>query len=73
MPEDKKKDAPKVADKLKKITEEATKEEPEREWYSLSAKGLLEAATWVKDFSGKIGETVLALGKTIWPDFSMPG
>jgi len=73
LPEDKKKDASKVADKLKKITEEAIKEEPEREWYSLSAKGLLEAATWVKDFSGKIGGTILELGKSIWSDFKMPG
>ena len=73
LPPEKQKEAPKVADKLETLVKEATKEEPEREWYALSAKGLLEAAKWVKEFSGDLGGTILNLGKLLWPDFQLPG
>ena len=72
LPAEKQDEAPKVAKNLKKLVEEATSEEPDREWYSLSAKGLLEAATYVKDFSGAIAATIQSLGKSLWPDFLLP-
>ncbi len=70
LPEDKKDEA---AENLEMLLKQATGKKPNRDWYSLSAKGLLEAATWVKDFSGNIGASVLDLGKLIWPDFKLPG
>lgn len=69
LPEDKIKEAPKVADKLETLIKQTSSEEPDREWYSLSAKGLLAASQWVKDFTGNIGGTLLNLGKSFWPDF----
>lgn len=71
LPEDKKEEAALHAEKL----EEAAKgnEPKSRAWYSISAKGLLEASKWVKDLSGNIGGTLSDLGKAIWPDFKMPG
>ena len=73
LPADKSKEAQKVADKLEVVVKQATSEEPDREWYSLSAKGLLEASKWVKDFTGNIGGTLLNLGKKLWSDFVLPG
>jgi hypothetical protein len=32
-------------------------------------EGLLEASTFVKDFSGNIAGTIKNLGKSLWPDF----
>jgi hypothetical protein len=61
----------KVTNELKELTEGVTSGTPDRAWYSVSAKGLLEAAKFVKDFSGEIGETLKSLGKTIWPDFAL--
>jgi hypothetical protein len=55
------------------LVKQATSEKPNRKWYSLSAEGLLDAATWVKDFTGNIGGTILNLGKLLWPDFRLPG
>jgi hypothetical protein len=43
-----------------------------RAWYSVSSKGLLEAAKFVKDFSGEIAGTLKNLGKCFWPDFTLP-
>ena len=62
----------KTAKNLKRLLEAATEVEPEREWYSVSAKGLLEAAGFVKDFSGKIAGTISQIGKLLWPDFTLP-
>jgi hypothetical protein len=45
----------------------------DRAWYSVSSKGLLEAAEFVKDFSGEIAGTLNNLGKCFWPDFTLPG
>jgi internalin A len=72
LPTDKMDKASKVAKNLETTIQQAAEAEPDREWYSLSAKGLLEAATWVKDFSGKIGGTIKNLGTIIWPDFTLP-
>jgi hypothetical protein len=61
----------KAAKNLKRLVEEATDKQPEREWYSISAKGLLEASEFVKGFSENIGSTILNLGKHIWQDFKL--
>ena len=71
LPEDKKDEAPQVAENLEMLVKQATSEKPNRKWYSVAAGGLLDAATWVKDFSGKIGGSVLNLGKLLWPDFKV--
>ena len=72
LPPGKTDEADGIAKNLKLMVDEASSKKPNREWYSLSAKGLLEAATWVKDFSGVIGGTILSLGKTFWPEFGLP-
>ncbi len=72
LPEDKKDEAPQIAENLESVIKQATKEKPDRKWYSLSTEGLLEAAGWVQDFSGKIGGTIKNLGTMLWPDFTMP-
>ena len=58
----------KAAGNLELAVKAATSAEPDREWYSVSAKGLLEASTWVKDYSGNIAETMMKLGKLLWPE-----
>jgi hypothetical protein len=70
LPEEKKDEAPQVAENLEIMVKRATSEKPNRKWYSLSAEGLLEA--WVKDLTGNIGGTIKNLGNAIWPDFHMP-
>jgi hypothetical protein len=72
LPKDKTDEAPKIVKNLDLLVKEATNEKPDRKWYSLSAEGLLEAAKWVKDFTGKIGGSIQNLGKSIWPDFHLP-
>lgn len=64
MPENKKEHATKHWETL---VEAATSEMPDRKWYSVSAKGLLEAATWVKDFTGNISGTLANLKRMLWP------
>jgi hypothetical protein len=44
---------------------------PDRTWYSVSSKGLLEAAKFVKDFSSEIGGTLKNLGNSFWQDFKL--
>jgi internalin A len=60
-----------VADRLKELTEGVTSGTPDRAWYSVSSKGLLEAAKFVKDFSAEIGGTLKNLGSSFWPDFKL--
>jgi hypothetical protein len=72
LPEDKKDEAPQVAENLEMLVKQATSEKPNRKWYSVSAEGLLDASKWVKDFSGNIAGTVGKLGQMIWGDFSLP-
>jgi hypothetical protein len=55
------KDQKKVARDYKGFAEEATSEEPRKEWYELSAKGLIEAAKTV----GEIATPVIAVVKSI--------
>ena len=72
LPAEKQDKAPKIARDLQVLVEQSTSSEPEREWYSLSAKGVLEAATWVKDLSKEIAGTIKNLGTSLWPDFRLP-
>ncbi|MCC6359688.1 MAG: leucine-rich repeat domain-containing protein [Phycisphaerales bacterium] len=72
LPKDKRDEAPQIADNLEITIKQATNEKPNRKWYSISAEGLLEAAAWVKGFSGEIGGTIKSLGKLLWPDFELP-
>lgn len=73
LPVDKQEEAPQVAENLEMLTKQATSEKPNRKWYSVSAEGLLEASKWTKDMAGNIGETIKTLGKSLWPDFLLPG
>jgi hypothetical protein len=73
LPEEHSDKADGVAKKMKTLVEEATSSSPDREWYNLSAKGVLEAAGYVQELTGKIGGTILNLGKSLWPDFLLPG
>ena len=70
-PEEKQQLKKMVANQLKALTEGVTSGTPDRAWYSISSKGLLEAAKFVKDFSGEIGGTLKNLGSSFWPDFKM--
>jgi hypothetical protein len=70
-PEEKLQLKKKLTSELKELTEGVTSGTPDRAWYSVSAKGLLEAAKFVKDFTGEIGETLKNLGRTLWPDFTL--
>ena len=71
--EDKADEAPRVATRFQALLDQATSAKPDREWYSMSAKGLLDASKWTKDFAGDIRGTVGQLGKLFWPDFELPG
>lgn len=51
----------KAAKSLETLTDQATSKEPEREWYELSAKGLMEAAKTVADMAGPITTAVKAV------------
>ncbi|MBL9182291.1 MAG: GTP-binding protein [Verrucomicrobiaceae bacterium] len=66
----------KQAKNLKQLVETTVDAEPDREWYSLSAKGLLEASEFVKKFSGNLVDTlskpIEKLGKLLWSDFLLP-
>jgi hypothetical protein len=70
-PEEKQQFKKMVADRLKELTEGVTSGTPDRAWYSVSSKGLLEAARFVKDFSAEIGGTLKNLGSSFWPDFKL--
>jgi GTPase SAR1 family protein len=52
-----KEQAEKAADYMKRLSEEATKEKPDSEWYSLSIDGLIKAAQNL----GKVGDAVIEL------------
>jgi esterase/lipase superfamily enzyme len=69
LPEDKRE---KATGNLEILVNQATANEPERSWYSLSAMGLLEASKFVKDFTGNIAGTIGQVGKLLWPDFKLP-
>jgi hypothetical protein len=54
-------------------TNPATGPSPSRQWYSVSAEGLLEASKFAQDFAGNLAGTLGELGKLLWPDFELPG
>ena len=60
-----------VSDQLKELTEGVTSGTPDRAWYSVSSKGLLEVTKFVKDFSAEISGTLKNLGSSFWPDFKL--
>lgn len=62
LPEEKRAKAEK---NLTALVAEATSAEPDREWYSVSSNGLLEASKYVKDFSGNIAGTLGSLTKLL--------
>lgn len=72
LPEGKKDEAPQVAENLELLVKQATSAKPNRQWYSVSSKGVLEATGWVKDFSTKIGGTLTSLAATLGADFVLP-
>ncbi len=63
LPSDKKEKAPNIARNLNTFIEQTTAKEPDRDWYTVSAKGLREAAQWVQRLATPITETIVALGK----------
>ncbi|OHB64560.1 MAG: hypothetical protein A2Y76_11060 [Planctomycetes bacterium RBG_13_60_9] len=72
---DRKQDVKRAAEtreNLETLVKEASKTEPRRKWYELSAEGLIEASEFVKDFTGNIAGTVGQIGKLLWPDFKLP-
>jgi hypothetical protein len=69
LPDDKKSEAPQVAENLEMLVKQATSETPSRKWYSFSADGLLDAAKYVNELDGNIAGTIKNLGKSFWPDF----
>ncbi|HKP02932.1 MAG TPA: COR domain-containing protein [Chthoniobacterales bacterium] len=73
LPAEKQEDAPQVAENLEMLVKQATSAKPNRKWYEVSAEGLLEASSFVKDFSGNIAGTLTNLGKTLWSDFLLSG
>lgn len=73
LPEGKKDEASAVAENLELLVKQVTSAKPNRKWYSVSSDGLLEAASWVKNFSTEIGGTLTRLGSnTFGADFSLP-
>lgn len=70
LPDDKAK--AKTAKNLDTLIEQVVSEEPDRDWYSVSSKGLLEAAQWTNKFSAEIFSTIGNIGKVFWPDFTPP-
>lgn len=72
LPAEKTDEAPQIVENLEMVVKQATSEKPNRKWYSVSAEGLLDAARWVRDFTGNIGGTILNLGKSLWPDYQTP-
>jgi hypothetical protein len=71
LPQERKSEANEVVENLEMLVKQATREKPNRKWYSLSAEGLLEASGWVKGFTGSIAGPVAKVGAILWRDFSL--
>ena len=67
LPAEKQAETPQLVENLELLVKQATSAKPNRKWYSVSSEGLLEASKWVKDYSGNIAETIMNLGKLLWP------
>lgn len=61
----------KVSKNYQTLVTEASSLSPEREWYELSAKGVIEAAKFAKDLSRELTTTVLNLGGCLWKGFEL--
>jgi hypothetical protein len=53
------------AKNMERVIKAVKEEVPDRGLFDVSAKGLLEAATYVKDFTGNIAGTIANLGKLV--------
>lgn len=69
LPADKADEAERIKKNRQTIVKLSTGKELDRQLYSLSAKGLLEAAAWVKDITPQLSSTIAQLGKLFFPDF----
>jgi internalin A len=65
LPVEKKDEAGQVAENLELLVKQATCERPQKAWYQVSSAGLLEAASWVKDYSGDIADALGKLGNML--------
>jgi hypothetical protein len=63
--------AAQVRRNLASLIRAVSQPDPQRKWYTLSAKGLIEASRFVKDFTGNIAGAVGQIGKVLWPDFTL--
>jgi hypothetical protein len=57
--------AKRAANQLKTLTDEATAPSPDPKWYSVSSKGLLDAAEFAGEFAGKIGASLASITKIL--------
>jgi internalin A len=60
------KQAEEVKENLEALVKEATKPQPRKKWYDLSADGLLEAARTVKELVAPMTGTVMEIGKLLF-------
>jgi internalin A len=67
LPADKQEKAPEIVDDLEMVVKEVTRAEPRKKQYTVSAQGLMEAATYVTDFGGKIAGALKSLENLVWP------
>nr|WP_081983983.1 COR domain-containing protein [Massilia sp. JS1662] len=65
LPEEKKPESEQITNNLEQLVKQATSEKPNKQWYSISTEGLIEAANWIKDYSGNIVPTLEKLGKIL--------
>lgn len=56
-----------VANSLKTLTSEVNRPQPRREWYDVSAKGLMDATRAVADMAPRIVALLAAIGKRAFP------
>jgi len=66
LPADKQDEAPQIVENLEMVVKEVTSAKPRQKWYSLSAEGLMEAVTYVKDYSGDIAGVLTELKNLVW-------
>jgi small GTP-binding protein len=67
LPADKQDEAPQIVENLEMVVKEVTSAKPRRKWYSLSAEGLMEAATYVKDYGSNIAGALKSLENLVFP------
>ena len=65
LPAEKVGETAQISDNLEQLTKQATSDKPSRPWFDVSSSGLLEAATWAKDYGGAIIPLIKELGSAI--------